>query len=265
VTKLTGQLEGKVALVTGGGSGIGRATAIAMAREGAKVVIADVGVKGGEETVQMIQEANGEAIFAQTDVSKAIEVRTLIRKVVTVYGSLDCAINNAGIDGSTASTAACTEENWDRVININLKGVWLCMKYEIPHMREQRGGSIVNMASVAGLRSGVNRFSAYTTSKHGVVGLTRAAAVEYARAGIRVNALCPGCIRTPLLALDDELEAWVESVVPAGRFGTPEEVAQAAVWLSSDASSFVTGHALVVDGGFMVGAASFQLDKSTNS
>lgn len=262
---MTAQLNGKVALVTGGGSGIGRATALAMAREGAKVVIADVSIKGGEETVNLIKEADGEAIFVPTDVSKAADVKTLIKKAIAFYGSLDCAINNAGIDGGTAATAACTEENWDRVININLKGVWLCMKYEIPEMRQQGGGSIINMASVAGLRSGLQRFPAYTTSKHGVVGLTRAAAVEYARVGIRVNAVCPGWILTPMLAIDDQLETWVKSVVPAGRFGTPEEVAQAAVWLSSDAASFVTGHTLVVDGGFMVGAGSYSLNAAINS
>jgi NAD(P)-dependent dehydrogenase (short-subunit alcohol dehydrogenase family) len=251
---LNRRLDGKVALVTGGGSGIGRASAVALAREGAKVAIADISVEGGEETVNLIQQANGEAIFIKTDVSSAKEVKALITKVVEVYGSLNCALNNAGIEGNRTTTAACTEENWQRVIDINLKGVWLCMKYEIPYMRERGGGSIINMASVAGLTGGLPRLSAYTTSKHGVVGLTKAAAVEYARVGIRVNAVCPGFIETSMLKRDIEsvtqLDNWIETIVPAGRLGTPEEVAEAVIWLASDAASFVTGHSLVVDGGF---------------
>lgn len=251
--QLTGRLTGKVTLVTGGGSGIGRASALAFAREGAKVAIADVAVEGGNQTVDLIERANGEAIFIETDVSKATEVRGLIKKVVAAFGSLDCALNNAGIEGKPSSTSACSEDNWDSVIDINLKGVWLCMKYEIPYMREQSGGSIVNMASVAGLKGGLPRLSTYTASKHGVVGLTKAAAVEYARSGIRINAVCPGFIQTPMVESDrdsSEFSNWVQTVVPAGRLGMAEEIAEAVIWLSSEAASFVTGHALVVDGGF---------------
>jgi NAD(P)-dependent dehydrogenase (short-subunit alcohol dehydrogenase family) len=245
----------KVALVTGGGSGIGKAAALEFAKKGAKIALADINVEGGEQTAHQLVEAGGEAIFIKADISKSEEVRSLIKKVVSVYGSLDCAVNNAGIEGKMSSLAACTEEDWDRVIDINLKGVWLCMKYEIPYMREQGGGSIVNMASIAGLRSGLQRFSTYTASKHGVVGLTKAAAVEYAKAGIRINAICPGFIQTPMIEGNSQqnaqLEKVVKEVVPAGRFGTPEEIAEAVIWLSSTAASFVNGHALVVDGGFM--------------
>jgi NAD(P)-dependent dehydrogenase (short-subunit alcohol dehydrogenase family) len=245
----------KVALVTGGGSGIGKAAALEFAKKGAKIALADINVEGGEQTAHQLVEAGGEAIFIKADISKSEEVRSLIKKVVSVYGSLDCAVNNAGVEGKRASLAACTEEDWERVIDINLKGVWLCMKYEIPYMREQGGGSIVNMASIAGLRSGLQRFSTYTASKHGVVGLTKAAAVEYAKAGIRINAICPGFIQTPMIEGNSQqnaqLEKVVKEVVPAGRFGTPEEIAEAVIWLSSTAASFVNGHALVVDGGFM--------------
>lgn len=252
---MAARLEGKVALVTGGGSGIGKATALAFAKEGAKVAIADVAVDNGEATARQIQQAKGKAIFIRTDVSQPSEVRTMVKKAIAAYGSLDCAVNNAGIEGKMTSVAACTEENWERVININLKGVWLCMKYQIPYMREQGGGSIVNMASIAGLRSGLQRFSTYVASKHGVVGLTKAAAVEYAKAGIRINAVCPGFIQTPMVESDSQRNAQLETIVkdfvPAGRLGTPEEIAEAVVWLSSNAASFVTGHAMVVDGGFL--------------
>jgi NAD(P)-dependent dehydrogenase (short-subunit alcohol dehydrogenase family) len=252
---LTANLEGKIALVTGGASGIGRASALAFAGVGAKVIVADVTIEGGEETAHIIEKANGEAIFLKTDVSNPTEVRTTIKKAVALYGSLDCILNNAGIQGKMTSMAACTEENWDRVIDINLKGVWLCMKYEIPFMREQGGGSIINMASIAGLRSGLQLLSTYIASKHAVVGLTKAAAVEYAKAGIRVNAICPGFIETPMIENDpqqvSDFESWIQTVVPAGRLGTPEEVAEAVIWLSSDAASFINGHTLVVDGGFM--------------
>ncbi|VVB87030.1 L-rhamnose 1-dehydrogenase (NADP(+)) [uncultured archaeon] len=167
---MTGLLDGKIALVTGGSSGIGRATALALAREGAKVVVADVQVKGGEETVRMIRDAGGEAIFVSTDVSKAVEVEAMVNKTKKVYGRLDCACNIAGIEGVTASTVDCTEENWDRTININLKGMWLCMKYEIPQMLKQGGGAIVNMASAAGL-IGLQGFPAYCASKGGIIQL----------------------------------------------------------------------------------------------
>lgn len=245
-------LEGKVALVTGGSSGIGRATALAFAREGAKVVVADVVVEGGEETVRMIKDGGGEAIFVKADVTQADQVEALVQKAVETYGSLDCAFNNAGIDGEVTSTTRCSEENWNRVIGINLTGVWLCMKYEIQQMRKQGAGAIVNTSSIAGL-TGLGSNPAYVSSKHGVIGLTKLAALEYARKGIRVNAICPAAIATPmvkgLVDAQPEMEAVVTSMQPMNRLGTPEEIAEAVVWLCSDAASFVTGHPLAVDGG----------------
>lgn len=251
---MPGLLDGKVALVTGAGSGIGRASAMAFAREGAKVVVSDVVVEGGEQTVRMIQEAGGEAVFVNADVSKAAEVEALVNSAVETYGRLDCAHNNAGIEGAMASTVDCTEETWERTININLKGVWLGMKHEIPRMIEGGGGAIVNTASVAGL-VGFQGLPAYVASKHGVVGLTRTAALEYAQQGIRVNAVCPGVIRTPMveriLGGDPEAEAQFTALEPVGRMGKPEEIAEAVVWMCSDAASFVTGHAMAVDGGLV--------------
>ena len=248
------QFEGKASLVTGGASGIGQAAALAFAREGAKVIVADVLAEGGEETVGMIKEAGGQATFIKTDVSKAIEVERLIKKAVGTYGRIDFAFNNAGIEGVLALTADCTEENWDRTISINLKGIWLCMKYEIPEMLKQGGGAIVNNSSVAGL-VGFQGFPAYCASKGGVVQLTRTAALEYAKAGIRVNVVCPGVIRTPmverLLSGQPEAEAGFIAMEPIGRMGKPEEVAEAVVWLCSDAASFVTGYPLAVDGGLV--------------
>jgi NAD(P)-dependent dehydrogenase (short-subunit alcohol dehydrogenase family) len=247
-------IEGKIALVTGGGSGIGRAAALAFAREGAKVVVADVVAEGGRETVQMIKKADGEAIFVKTDVSKAAEVEALINKTVETYGRLDCAFNNAGIEGEQAPTAENTEKNWDRVININLKGVWLCMRYEIPQMLKQDGGAIVNTASVAGL-VGFQGIAPYVASKHGIAGLTKTAALEYAQSGIRINAVCPGVIHTPMIerffAGDPNAEDQFIAMEPVGRMGTPEEIAEAVVWLCSDAASFVTGLPMPVDGGFV--------------
>lgn len=249
---MTVVLEGKIALITGGSSGIGRATALAFARRGGKVVIADVDIKGGEETVRMIKEMRGEALFVKTDVSKAAEVEAVINKAVKTYGRLDCAHNNAGIGtlGARPFTAECTEENWDRIISINLKGVWLCMKYEIPQMLKQGGGAIVNTSSVAGL-VGLAGASTYAASKHGVIGLTKTAALEYAPKGIRINAVCPGLIHTPLIERISSKGPDFEKarLGPIGRMGTPEEVAEAVVWLCSEAASFVTGHAMAVDGG----------------
>ncbi len=196
---MPGPLDGRVALVTGGGSGIGRASSLAYARDGAKVVIVDVNVEGGEETVQSIKEAGGEAILVHADVSKAVEVQQMVDRTVEAYGRLDCAFNNAGVSGRSRGTMVDhSEEEWDRVIGTNLKGVWLCMKAQIPQMLKQGGGAIVNNASVAGL-VGIRRTSAYVAAKHGVVGLTKAAALEYAESGIRVNAVCPGYINTPLV------------------------------------------------------------------
>ena len=251
---MTLKLEGKVALITGGSSGIGRTTALVFAREGAKVIIADVLIESGKETVQKIKSEGGEATFIKTDVSRAVEIMAMIDSTVATYGRLDCAFNNAGIEGTIATTADCTEENWDRVIGINLKGVWLCMKYEIPEMLKQGGGSIVNTASFLGL-VGIQGVSAYCTSKGGVIQLTKTAALEYATKGIRINAVCPGVIRTPMLervtSIKPEFEAIFASREPVGRIGTPEEVAEAVVWLCSDAASFVTGHSMVVDGGYV--------------
>jgi NAD(P)-dependent dehydrogenase (short-subunit alcohol dehydrogenase family) len=249
------RLEGKIALVTGGSSGIGRATALAFAGEGAKVVIGDIQVEGGERTLQAIKEAGGDAILVKTDVTRPDQVEALINRAVETYGQLDCAFNNAGFEGTRAPTADYAEEDWDRVISINLKGVWLCMKYEIPHMLKQGGGAIVNTASSAGL-VGFRTAPAYTAAKHGIVGLTKTAALDYAPAGIRINAVCPGVVRTPMLERltggHAKLEAWLLAQEPVGRAGTPEEIAEAVVWLCSDAASFVTGHPMAVDGGLVV-------------
>ncbi|MFQ5872809.1 MAG: SDR family oxidoreductase [Dehalococcoidia bacterium] len=251
--EMIGRLEGKVALVTGGSSGIGRAAALLFAREGASVVVVDVDVEGGDETVRRVEEAGGTAIFAKADVSKAVEVEAMVNKAVETYGHLDCGFNNAGTSRvGRVPTHEYPDEDWERVIQVNLKGVWLCMKYEVIQMLQQGGGSIVNMSSIFGL-VGTPGTSAYTASKHGVIGLTKAAALEYAKEGIRINAVCPGHIRTPMVERIIDInpgleEEYVESE-PVGRLATPEEVAEAVVWLCSDAASFVTGHALSVDGG----------------
>jgi NAD(P)-dependent dehydrogenase (short-subunit alcohol dehydrogenase family) len=250
------RFSGKVALVTGGASGIGRACAQLFASEGASVVVSDVALEGGHETVRLIEEDGGEAFFVEADVSKAAQVEALVGGTVEAYGHLDYAFNNAGIEGRMATnTADYLEEDWDRVIAVNLKGVWLCMKHEIAHMLRQGGGSIVNNSSVEGL-VGLEGTSAYAASKHGVVGLTKTAALEYAQSGIRVNAVCPGLIRTPMVERytggDAETEAqWAAIFEPVGRMGSSEEVAEAVVWLCSEAASFVTGHAMAVDGGFL--------------
>lgn len=247
-------LDGKVALITGAGSGIGRASALTFAREGAKVIVADIVVEGGEETVQLVQNAGGEASFIKVDVSKAADVEAMINKAVETYGRIDCAHNNAGIEGQLAPTDEYSEEMFNRVLAINLAGVWLCMKYEIPHMLKQASGAIVNTASGAGL-VGVAGMSAYVASKHGVVGLTKTAALEYAKSGIRVNAVCPGLIQTPMVErLTNAQPQLAEALVaaePIGRTGRPEEIAESVVWLCSDAASFVTGHAMSVDGGYV--------------
>jgi NAD(P)-dependent dehydrogenase (short-subunit alcohol dehydrogenase family) len=248
------RLEGKVAMVTGGGSGIGRATSLAFAGEGAKVVVADVVVGGGEETARMIRDAHGQAIFVAVDVSNVEQVKAMVDKTVEVFGRLDCAANNAGISPAPISISRCTEEAWDSVIDINLKGVFLCMKFEVPRMLKGGGGSIVNTASMVGL-VGDGGHPAYAASKHGVVGLTKTAAIMYGKSGIRVNAVCPGVIRTPMsersFAEHPELRAVSIGMAPMDRAAEPEEVARAIVWLCSNEASFITGHALPVDGGYV--------------
>ncbi len=252
---MTGRLEGKVALITGGASGIGRATALAFARERAKLIIADMNEEGTQQTVHMITENGGEAIGLRVDVTRAAEVEALISKAVDTYGRLDCAHNNAGILGTPfIRMTESSEAEWDQIMDINLKGVWLCMKYEILQMQQQGGGAIVNTASAAGL-VGSAEFPIYDASKHGVVGLTKSAALQFAKQGIRVNTVCPGVIQTPMvdqgIAAKPRFEQGAARANPSGRLGKPEEVAEPVVWLSSDAASFVTGHAMSVDGGLL--------------
>lgn len=247
------QLDNKVALITGGGSGIGRATAVLFAQESAKVAVADINADGGLGTVQMITEAGGEAFFVQADVSRAADVQAMVGEVVAVYGRLDCAFNNAGIEGLPTRTMDVSEDDFDRIIAVNLKGVWLCLKYELEQMVAQGGGAIVNTASVAGL-TGAHSMPAYAASKHGVVGLTRTAAVEYGRKNIRINAVCPAVIETPMVSRGFEafpqfLDATIR-INPMRRLGQADEVARAVLWLCSDAASFTNGAALTIDGGF---------------
>ena len=249
---MPGSLENKVALVTGAASGIGRASSLILAREGAKMVVSDIDASGAEETLSLIKERGGDGVFVHADVSKGNDVQELISRAVSTYGRLDCAYNNAGIEGYMSGRLhEYPEETWDRLVDINIKGVWLCLKYEIPQMLEQGGGAIVNTASVAGL-VGARRLSAYIASKHAVVGLTKAAALEYAQDGIRVNAVCPGTIDTPML--DRLIAGWktdedMNTRHPIGRLGTPAEIAETVAWLCSDAASLVTGIAMAVDGG----------------
>lgn len=248
---------GEVALVTGGSSGIGRAAALAFAREGAKVVIASRREAESLETVKMIESAGGEGLFVKADVSKSADVQALVAKAVERYGGLNYAFNNAGIEGAAFTpVASYSESTWNDVININLTGVFLSMKYELPHILTTQG-AIVNMASIAGLVGG-RIGSAYHASKHGVVGLSKAAAMEYAGQGVRINAVAPGVIETDMAAragftgADSPVRPRVLAMHPMGRFGLPEEVANAVIWLCSKGSSFTTGHVLPVEGGFLV-------------
>jgi NAD(P)-dependent dehydrogenase (short-subunit alcohol dehydrogenase family) len=242
-----------VVLVTGAGSGIGQATAILFARNGARVIVSDHHEGGGLKTLEAIRAVGGDAIFVRADVARSEDVRALMEQIDQTYGRLDYAFNNAGIEGEQAKTADCTEENWNRVLGVNLTGVFLCMKYELPLMLRQGSGSIVNCSSVAGL-GGFVGIPAYDASKHGIIGLTKTAALEYASDGIRINAVCPGVIDTPMVhrftGERAEAQAGMIKMEPLGRLGRPEEIAAAVVWLCSDAASFVTGIAMPVDGGY---------------
>jgi NAD(P)-dependent dehydrogenase (short-subunit alcohol dehydrogenase family) len=247
------EFDGKVALVTGGGSGIGRATALGFARDGAQVVIGDRDVQRGEETVSVIRDAGGTATFRETDVLVAAEVEALVDHAIATYGRLDVAFNNAGIEGDVRPLVEQTEANYDAVMDVNLKGVWLSMKYEIPRMLKQGGGAIVNCSSVAGV-IGFPGIGIYVASKHAVIGLTKTAALEYSAKRIRINAVNPSLIDTEMA---DRLAAGIgtskEELAPLhaiGRIGWVKEVADAVLWLCSDKASFITGHSLIVDGGF---------------
>lgn len=252
LTNMEKIFTGKVAIVTGGSFGIGRAAAVAFAKRGANVVVADCIEDEKNETINLVISEGSEVLFIKCDVSNDPDVKNMVDKTIEHFGKLDFAFNNAGIEGTTAITHECTEENFDKTIAINLKGVWLCMKHEIPYLLNHNG-AIVNCASVAGL-NGFTSLPAYVATKHGVIGLTKTAALEYAQKGIRVNAVCPGVIHTAMIdritGNDKTVEKQFTAMEPIGRMGYPEEVAEAVVWLCSDAASFVTGIAMPVDGGF---------------
>jgi NAD(P)-dependent dehydrogenase (short-subunit alcohol dehydrogenase family) len=252
---MSASFEGKVALVTGAASGMGRATALAFAAAGARVVAADVAVDGGEETVALIGKNGGEAVFARTDVSSAVDVAAAVDIAVSRFGGLDCAANVAAIETETTLLADCEEDTFDRLVAVNLKSVFLCLKYEIGAMLRRGGGAIVNIASTNSFRP-LPKQAVYTATKHGVVGLTKTAAIEYAGAGIRVNAVAPGAIDTPMLRAAMDARGSKEADVVArlsllDRFGSPEEIANAVLWLCSDQSSYTMGHVLAVDGGYL--------------
>jgi NAD(P)-dependent dehydrogenase (short-subunit alcohol dehydrogenase family) len=248
--------EGKVAFVTGAASGIGRATAIAFALEGASVVVADISEQGSQETTRMIKEANEQALAVRCDVTQIEEVKNCVGQAIETFGRLDFAFNNAGVEQNLALTADLTLEEWDRVVNIDLRGVFLCLKHEIPLMLKQGGGAIVNTSSGAGVM-GFKESAAYVAAKHGVVGLTKTAALDYAQSNIRINAVAPGIIDTSMIRRfsgnTPEARQAMISQEPVGRMGQPEEIAAAVLWLCSDAASFVTGHTMVIDGGQTVG------------
>ncbi len=253
---MAGILDGKVALVTGGGGGIGRATALAMVREGARVAVADFDAASARDTVAQINAAGGQAITLTGDVTRTADVRAMVGDTIIAYGRLDCAFNNAGIAGYQVNaagkkTADWSEESFDRMIAVNLKGVWLCMKAEIPQMLSQGGGAIVNTSSIAGL-VGLPTSAGYVAAKHGVVGLTKTAAIEYAERNIRVNAVCPGFIQTAMT--EDTMTRRGDAIIaqiPFGRMGQPAEIAEMVVWLCSERASYVSGAAYNVDGGWM--------------
>jgi len=247
-------ISGSTAIVTGGGSGIGREAAVRFGEEGANVVVADVNVDGSEETAELVREAGGDATVIETDVSDPADVEAMVDAAVETYGGLDYAFNNAGIEGESEPAGEHPLDNWKQVIDVNLKGVYLCMRYELPAMLESGGGSIVNTSSIAGLVA-FPGLSPYVASKHGVIGLTKTAAVEYSREGVRVNAISPGVIDTPMVQRseedDPEMMEQVTAATPIGRLGAPEEIGDAAVWLCSEDASFVTGETLVIDGGYV--------------
>jgi len=265
------RFQNKTVLVTGAAGGIGRAAALAFAREGASVALTDISVPGGEATLAAVRETGARALFVEADVSRHDQVEHLLRQTLDAFGRLDCAFNNAGIPGTRARTADRTQEEWDRVLAVNLTGTWLCMKHELPPMLKQGSGAIVNTASVAGIL-GIRLFSAYSATKHAVVGLTKSAALEYGRFGLRINAVCPGLVDTDLIrtisdggqartSITPSLVASIRHRVtkkvlaakqPGRRIGQPQEIAEAVLWLCSDAASFVNGHALVVDGAYSV-------------
>jgi NAD(P)-dependent dehydrogenase (short-subunit alcohol dehydrogenase family) len=253
VSQVTYDFRGRVALVTGGAAGIGRASAVAFAGAGASVVVADVDADGGAATVASITSAGGTARFVRTDVSSSESVQHMVEFAVAEFGRLDFAHNNAGVAAAQHDVGDLPEAEWDRVQGVMLRGVYLCMKYEIPHLLAT-GGAIVNTASGAGL-VGYPGQSPYVSSKHGVLGLTKSAALEYGHRGVRVNAVCPGTVLTPMVETAIGLPGLEEQLIalhPIGRIGTPDEVAHAVLWLCSDAASFVLGHALAVDGGYVV-------------
>ncbi|MBS0612812.1 MAG: glucose 1-dehydrogenase [Proteobacteria bacterium] len=248
------KFEGKIALVTGAASGIGAATATAFAREGAAVVLADIQVSAGDQLAASLRDQGHEARFVKSDITIERDVENMVAVAAKTFGRLDYAANCAGIESAAAPITQCTNENWDRTISINLRGIWWCMKYEIPEMVGGGGGAIVNCASIAGLVA-FPGLPAYVASKHGVIGLTKNAALEFADKNIRVNAICPGVIHTPMIDRitqgDAQAERGLKEGAPMGRMGTAEEIAETALWLCSNGSSFVTGHALVADGGWV--------------